>query len=217
MRGVHRAGAEVHEERLVGRDLLGVRDEPDGVIHQVRRQVISLLRGFGRFDGVVVIHEVRIVLVRVATQEAIEALEAACQGPAVIGPGGRGLVGRREVPLADRVGAVAVLQQHLREEPVRERNVPVAARIAGRAFGDAGHRVGMMVAPGENAGARGRAERGGVHVVVAQPVRRERVNVGRLNRAAVAAELSESCVIEDDEEHVRRALPRPQRLWPGRR
>ncbi len=43
MRGMVRAGAEVHEERALGRDLLGVRNHADGVIHQVGGQVIPFL------------------------------------------------------------------------------------------------------------------------------------------------------------------------------
>ena len=44
MRRVHRAGAEVHEERLVRRDLLGVGDEADRLVHQVLGQVVALFR-----------------------------------------------------------------------------------------------------------------------------------------------------------------------------
>src|SRR5262249_51442487 len=43
-------------------------------------------------------------------------------------------------------------------------------------------------------------------VVVAQPVGSQRVQVGCLDRAAVAAEMAEPGVVEDDEQDVRRAF-----------
>src|SRR5262249_685606 len=60
--------------------------------------------------------------------------------------------------------------------------------------------------------------RRGVHVGVAQPAGGEAVDVRRADRATVGAELPEPGVVEDDEQHVRRALTGPQRLRPrGRR
>src|SRR5215475_15711765 len=70
-----------------------------------------------------------------------------------------------------------------------------------------------MIAPGQEARARGRAQRGGVHVVVAQPVGGQRIQMGCVDRTAVAAELTEASVVEDDEQDVWRTPPRP----PGRR
>jgi hypothetical protein len=55
VRRVHRAGAEVHEERLVGRDLLGIGDETDRAVDKVLGQVIALLGRPGRGDLVVVV------------------------------------------------------------------------------------------------------------------------------------------------------------------
>ena len=72
-----RAGTEIHEERLVGRDLLGVGDEPDRLVHEVYREVVAV---FGRLRLVyrmVVVHEIWIPLIRIAAQEAVVALEAA--------------------------------------------------------------------------------------------------------------------------------------------
>ncbi len=181
MRGVHGAGAKVHKEGLVGRHLLGVGDKADGLVHQVLGEVVALLRRLGRLHLVVVVDQLRIVLVGLAAQEAIEALKAAAQRPAVVGSGGRDLVGRGQVPLADGVGVVALLQQHLGQKAVLKGDVAVGAGIAGRTLGDAGHGVGVVVAPGQNAGARRRAERRGVHVVV-----RQAVGSARLSRLGVS-------------------------------
>ncbi len=131
MRRVHGPGAEVHEERLVGRHLLGVGDEADGLVDEILRQMVSFLGRLFGLDTMIVIDQLRVILVRLAAQEAVVALEAATQRPAIIRTRRRDLVGRCQVPLADRIRVVAVLQQHLREKTVLERNVAVAAGIAG--------------------------------------------------------------------------------------
>jgi hypothetical protein len=63
----------------------------------------------------------------------------------------------------------------------------------------------VVVAAGEEAGTRWRAEGGGVEVRVAEPVGREAVEHRRVEVGAEAAELRETDVVEDDEEDVRRA------------
>ena len=47
------------------------------------------------------------------------------------------------------------LVQHLRQQAVLEGDICVGAGIAGRAFGDTGHAIEMMVAPGQDTGAGG--------------------------------------------------------------
>ncbi len=120
VRRVRRAEAEVQVEGLVGVDLPGVGDELDRLVDEVRGEVVALLGRRRRLDLVVVVDEVGIPLARVAAEEAVEALEAARQRPAVVGSGRGLLVARRQVPLADHVGVVAVLEQHLREHAVLE-------------------------------------------------------------------------------------------------
>ncbi len=154
MRRMLGAGREVDEERLVWRELLAVADEADRLVHQVGREVIALLRRLRRFDLAVVVDEIGVVLAGVAAEEAIVALEAAPQRPAVVGPGGTDLLGGRQMPFPERVGVVALPEQNLGQEAILERDRAVGAGIALRAFGDARHRVGMMIAPGQDAGAR---------------------------------------------------------------
>ena len=203
-------------ERLVRGDLLGVGDELDGLVRQVLGQVIALLRGARRLDLVVVVDQIRIPLAGVAAQEPVEPLETAAQRPAVERPG-RGLeLRRQQVVLADHVGAVAVLLQHLRQEPVLERDAAVVARVPGRQLVDRRRRVGVVVAAGDDARPRRRAQRRGVHVGVQQAAGGQRVEIRRRDRAAVAAELPEPGVIQHDEQHIRRASGRPQRPRPRR-
>ena len=214
VRRVRGPEAEVQVEGLVGVDLPRVGDELDRLVDEVGGEVVALLRRRRRLDLVVVVDEVGIPLAGVAAEEAVEALEAARQRPAVVGPRRRLLVARRQVPLADHVGVVAVLEQHLGEHAVLERHDAVVAGVAGGELGDAGHAVAVVVAPGDDAGAARRAERRGVHVVEAQAVGGERVEVRRLDRAAVAAEVAEAGVVEDDEEHVGGALLGAHRRRP---
>ena len=198
MRRVRGAGAEMQVKRLVGCDLPGIGDELDGLVDQVLGQVVALLGRLGRLDLVVVVDQVRVVLVGIAAQEAVVALETASQGPAVVGTGGGFQLRWDQVVLADHVGVVALGQQHLREEAILERDIAVIAGVAGGEFRDAGHAIGVVVASGENAGTRGRAERSGVHVGIAQPTLGQAVQVGCLDGAAVAAELAVAGVIQHD-------------------
>ena len=149
MRRVSRARAEVHEERLVGRDLLGVGDEADRFVRQIFGQVVAFFRRLLRLHRVVVVNQLGIILVRLAAEKTVEALEAAAQRPAIVRACSRDLVRRREVPFADGIRVVAVLQEDLREETVFERDVAVAAGITGGAFGNAGHGIRVMVAAGK--------------------------------------------------------------------
>ena len=65
---------------------------------------------------------------------------------------------------------------------------------------------GVVVAAGEQARPRGRAQGGDVEAVVAQPAGGEPVDGRGVDVAAEAAELAEPQVVEHDHQHVRRAL-----------
>ncbi len=217
MRRVRGPETQVQVERPIGVDLLAIGDELDRPVDQIRAEVITLLRRRRRLDLVVVIHEVGVPLARVAAEESVETLKTARQRPTVIRPGGRLVVARRQMPLADHKGVVSVAEQHLRQESVLERDDPVVTGIPRSELGDRGHAIAVVVAAGQNARPARRAQRRRVHVVVAQPVRRKRIEVGRLDRAAVTAQLPESGVVKDDHQYVRRARHGPSRLRPRRR
>src|SRR5262245_66095021 len=112
----------------------------------------------------IVVNQLGIVLMCVATEKAEVTLETAAERPPAVRAGGAGLLTGREVPFPETVGVVTVLQQDVGKEPVLEWNVAVPARIPGRALGDTRHRVGVMVAASQDAGARRRAQGGRVHV-----------------------------------------------------
>ena len=214
VRRVRGAEAQVQVERLGRVDLLDVGNELHRLVDQILAEVVALLGRARRLHLVVVVHQVRIPLTGVTAQEPVKALEAAAQRPPVERARARLLVARRQVVLPDQERAVTVLHEHLGQEAVLERDDAVVPGIAARQLGDGGHRVAVMVAAGDDAGAARRAQRRRVHVAVAQAVRGESVEAGCLDRAAVTAQLPEPRVIQHDEHHVRRAVAGPYRGRP---
>ncbi len=216
MRRVHGTEAQVQVERLVRVDLLGVGDELHRPVDEILAEVVPLLGRLRRLDLVVVVDQIGIPLAGVTTEETVEALEATAERPAVVRAGRGLLVAGREVPLADHERVVTVAHQHLRQHPVLERHDPVVARVPGRQLGDARHRIGVVVATGDDARTTRRAQRRGVHVVVPQAVGRDRVEVRRGNGAPEATEIAEPGVIQHDHHNVGRSGACPGRRRPSR-
>ena len=77
------AGARrvVEEERLLGRDRLGVPDELERLVGDVLGEVVALLRRLRLVDRVVVVDELGVPLVGLGAEEAVPALEAAAARP----------------------------------------------------------------------------------------------------------------------------------------
>ena len=209
-------GAEMQVERLVRGDLLGIGDELDGLVSQILGQVIALLRRARRLDLVIIVDQLRVPLAGVTAQEPVEALETAPKRPAVERPRRRFEFRGHQVVLADHVGAVAALLQHLRQKAVLERDLAVVPRVTGGELVDRRRGVGVVIAPGDDARPRRGAQRRGVHIGIQQAARGQRVQVRRRDRAAVAAQLPVANVVEHDEQHVRGVGGRPQRLGPRR-
>ena len=208
------AGGEVEHPRLLDVDVAEVLDELDRAIDEVGGEVVALVVGGGRLHLVVVVEQRRHELVGLAGEEPVVALEAATERP----PGTSGaevlLVLRGEVPLAHRVRRVAVRGEHGGEEGAGLGDACVVAREAGGEVDDAAHAGHVVVAAGEHAGARGRAQRGGVKARVAQTARRECVEARGVDVGAEAAELCEPHVVEDHEQDVRGALRRGWLIRP---
>ena len=66
----------------------------------------------------------------------------------------------------------------------------------------------MVIAPGQQAGAGGGAQRGGVEVGQPDPVPGQSIDDRRLDGRAVAAQLGEADIIEHDQDHIGRPLGR---------
>ena len=191
-----------------------IGDEADRLIDQVGRQVIAVRVGAGRIDMRVVGNQFRRELIGLSVEEAIEAIKAAAERPAVEWPGGAAFGQRRNVPFADHVVAIAVRPQHFRQRPRLARDLAAISRVAAVEIGETADADRMMVAPGEQRRARRRAHRGGVEARIAQAFGGELVDGRRLDGRAIAAEIGESDIVEQHDENVRRALRRLCRLRP---
>ena len=153
----------------------------------------------------VVVVERRRELVGLAAVEPVPPVEAPAERPARARAGHVDFVFGCEVPLADRVRRVAVGAQDLGKEAVLAGDDAPVAGVTGREVGDAAHAVAVMVAPGEQARASRRAERGGVEIGEPHAVRREPVDRRRRDVGAVTADLRVADIVEDDEQDVGRA------------
>ena len=71
---------------------------------------------------------------------------------------------------------------------------------------DAAHAGGVVVAPGQHRLTGRRAEGGGVEAIVLQPVRGQLLRVRRLAGAAEGARGAEPCIVNQDEQDIRRAF-----------
>ena len=179
MRRVAGTGREPEEERLRRRRGAQVGEVEAGHVDHVLGEVVPLLRRARRVDLVVVVHEIGVVLVGLAAEEAVEPLEAATERPPVARASGDHRARGREMPLADRERRVPVAHEDLGDHPVRLRHGRVVSRKPRCELDDATHAVAMVVAACQQAGARRRAQRRRVEVRVAQAVRREPIECRR--------------------------------------
>ena len=213
MRGVGGAGREVHEERLVGHQRLLLAHPPDRLVGHVLGEVVALFGSLVLFHRRRAFVDGRIPLVGLAADEAVEVLEpAAAGGPLVEGAQRARLPDRHFVALAELRRRVAIeLERHGERRLVLRQHRGVAGR-RGRDLADAAHVHRMVIAPGEQRLARGRAERGRVKAVELQPVRRQPLGVRRGDGPAEGARGAKPAVVDQHDQHVGRALGRPQRL-----
>ena len=212
MRRVTGARCEVEEERQLVVDRPEVAQVLDGAIGQVGAQVIAVLGGPRGSHDVVVVVEARHELVGLAAVEAVPAIEPPAERPGGTRARHVRLVLGTQMPFAHGVGGVAAGPKDLGEEPVLTRRpAPVTGKAHGE-IGDPSHAAAVMVAPGQQTGPGGRAERGGVKVGEPDALRGDAVDDGGRDVRAVAAQLREAHVVEDDQHHVRRTL-----RWGGYR
>ena len=193
-----------------------IADEADRLVDEVGGQVIAVGISPRRIDVRVAGDELRRILIGLGIEEAVEAIEAAAERPAVERAGGAAFGQRRHMPFADHVVAIGVRAQHLGDGAGLARDLAAIAGIAGIEIGEAADADRMMVAPGEQRRARGRAHRRGVEARIAQALGRQPIDGRRRDRRAVAAEIREADVVEQDDENVGRAARRPGRVRPPR-
>ena len=185
VRSVVRAGAEPQVPGLLGRGRLAVGDERDRFVGQVLGQVVAVLGHRWLVDVVVVLDQRRVPVVGLAADEPVEAVEAARERPVALARADRPLVQRHIVVLSDPERVVTVLPQHLSDGGVLHRDMPGVAREPLGAFGDLGEAVLVMVAPGQQARASGRAQCGGVPLGVGEAVVRQPLHGRHVDPTAV--------------------------------
>ena len=196
----------VQEEGFVRRGDMRILDELDGLVGKVSAQVVAILRHCRLLDPVVVVDQLRVPLVGLAAHEPVIPLEAAAEGPAVIGSGCGRVFGRREVPLPDTEGVVALLQQHLGKHPLVKGQDAVVAGVPGGGLGDRRQPDRVVIPPGQDASTRRRAEGRGVHVGVGQAVFRQLVQHGCLDQPAEGRQLAIADIVKHEEDDVRCTL-----------
>ena len=208
---------QVGEEGPVGPDALAVGDHAQRLVDQVLGQVVPVAgtvpsRVARRVDRVVVGHQLGVELVGLALEEPVEAVEAPGQWPLVERAGGRALLHRREVPLADAEGGVAGVVEDLGHGGGVVGDVAELVREPGAEVRHRPHAHGVWSPTREQRGPGGRAQRRDVEVGVLQTGGGEGVDVRRVDVGAVAAELGEPGVVEQHDHHVGGILPRVGRL-----
>ena len=169
--------------------------------------MIALLRRARRVDRVAVVDQIRIPLVGLGAEEAVEALEA---------PAGRPVAPRRRRGSSRPPGTGATCRPCRCSSRARRGSPGSGRSRAGSrrwrwgtrgGLGDAGHAVARVVAPGQQARARRRAQRGRVPLRVAHARRRRS---GRCSASGSARRSSPSPRTRRRRARcTRRSAPRP--------
>ncbi|CAH0300022.1 hypothetical protein ROS9278_04518 [Roseomonas sp. CECT 9278] len=216
VRGVGAAGRVVDEPRAVRRDLGLGADIGDGVVRHRGDQVEARVAVVGMDRRGVAEQVARLPLAGIAADEAEEVVEAHADRPVGEGPGGRGLPGRHVVVLAEPGGGVAIRLQDGADRRRLARDDRIVAGEAGGEFADIAEADLVVVVPGQQRGARGRAQRGRVEGGVAQPRRRHTIERRGGDHAAEGGGGCEADIIGQDQQHVGRVLRRHGLRRPGR-
>ena len=191
----------------------------DGFLGHVVWEVVRLvvLALWNTLD-LLVLGDQRVVLARLAAEEAPVVVEPEAGRPAVEGPGRALLVVGRQMPLADGGGHIAVLLQDPRERRAVAGDGGVVAGERARELGDEAEADSVLVASREHRRPRWRAHRGDVEAVVAQSLVGHAREVRRVDRASERARVAKAGIVDQHEQHVRSALRRldVHRLVPVR-
>ena len=219
VRGVRRPRGEVHEEGLVGHERLLLAHPLDRLVGHVLGEVVALLGRLLRLHRRRALVDGRVVLVRLAADEAVEVLEPAAAGrPGVERPHRARLPDRHLVALAELRRRIPVQLQGLRQRRARVGADRVVAGCRRRELGDDPHPNRVVVAARQQRSPRRRAQRRRVEAVVLQAVPCQPLGRRCRARPAERTRSGEADVVEQDDEHVRRAGRWPQRLdrWERR-
>ena len=165
----------------------------------------------GRIDPRAVLDQLGVVLIGHAIEKPVVPVEAAAGRPLVERAGGRRVPGRDEVPLPGGERAVPCGVEDLGDRRGLVGDLATSAGEPDRQVGERPQAHRVRVPPGEQGRSRRRADGAGVEVVEAQSTCRQMVDVGGLDLRAVAAEVGEANVIQEEVDHVRTSLLRSDR------
>ena len=195
-----RAGREVNEKRLVGREGLLLSNPTHGLVGHVVHEVVALFGRPLRFHRCGALIKRWVPLVGLAADEPVEILESgATRGPSVERPCRAGLPHRHFMAFAELGCGVAVQFQGpgQRRHGVGQHR-GVSRRTRGD-LGDAAHAGGVVVAAGQQGLAGRRAKGGGVESVISQPTRCELFRIRRLAGATEGAGRAKPGVIDENQ------------------
>ncbi len=186
----------------------------DRVVRQVFAEVVALFRGFRRMDVGRVAHQVRLVLRRLAGQEAVEIFEAEIRRPFLERPGLGGLFGRCVVPFAPGGGGVAVILEHLGDQGAASWNlsgiaVPVIGELRDLPVTDP-----VVIAAGQQRRPGRRAHGRCVESIVGNPFLDDAVHRRGFNLASERRRKAGARVVDENDQNVRRVGRKPARRRP---
>src|SRR5262245_35375443 len=199
--GVTVTRGEVQEEGLVGGNRVLDANPVHGAVGKVANKDVA--RVSGRWQSRIgVLEQRRVPLVRVAAKEAVEVLEAQAPGPLVEGPRRALHPLRHQVVLAEPRRVVAVVHERVANGSCSLGNDRGVARIPRGELRYVAHADAVVVAAGEECGPRGRAQGGGVEIVVGKAALGYAVESWRGDWHAEGAGCRKAGVISHDEQHV---------------
>ena len=201
---VRGAGRVLDEDRLAGVGLVDARDVVDRVVRHAGDEVPARLAVEG-IDLGGVAEQIRLPLVGVAADKAVEILEAQAGRPLVEGPDLAGGKRRGVVVLAEPRRGIAVVEQDPPDGGLVLGDDAVVAREARRLLGDHPEAGRVMVSAGDERRSRRRAQRRGKHAIVAQTLVGDAVHSRRRDHPAESARHAEAGIVGDDEQDVGRA------------
>ena len=219
---MHRAVAEVHEERFRRVGGLGASHHLDRPIGDVVGEVVVVGVGVDVHRRVAVDQSVGLVQVGEAVEKPVEAIEPTLGRPGVERPGIGAVAVLGQVPLAHHGGEVARIGENLGGGGHVIGQLHGIAGKPGIGVGHMAHPGQMRVDAGEQRRPGRRTHRGGVVVGEPQRAGGQRIQVGGGDLRAVATQVGVPQVVGHDHDHVGGALgcgglARPPRVGPGHR
>ena len=211
VRAVHCTGGVVEKERPMRiRRALHLHPR-NGLVGDVLGHVVVGLIEVWHDGRVVAVHR-RLVLTGLSRQDSIEAVEAQATRPAIEWSGRGLLPSGREMPLTKRCGREAIHVENLSDgSGLFGNNRVVAGKNVGT-LGDTPHVHCVMVAARHQRCSRGRAQGGGVELVVFQATPSHTVECGGRDRTTKCGARAKANVVEQDHDHVWRTSRRRDNL-----